>query len=480
MAASTIGTNVVTDEQELLHFYETIVNVLEKKYLLDDENKKKIKLMNKLKNHISLGGQIAYNIIPAQYSNKVIEMLEDQSIPYMAAPDGSGNFMVIVKDTDKDKLLEIQKDIEMLSTDYVKELTAQNMLSLYKAHGIKDVDSLNFNNKEMAEIAKQKLFQSGITFAEIEKKDGSIELIVSPMSKFSKTGEDLACFELHHAFEQSKADDMFKSNKSDVGSDFLNTRFKQGEYDRSQLDSFAQNIKQGKNGVLCSLKGNQKFCIEKNEIGVFILEKEIKDGAPYWKSTQLDIQNNASVKDISTLLSKYTERITDMGIVNKATFESIRDEKLEPNDPRVASSKKRPGDDCISKDVSKYTYIVKKEIDPMIDAINREATRQVNAAIGEKVVSQEKSYQMKKEAIENIMHARQLPEIQNFLNSATRGMDLDEKQEWYNNIVEHFENTHENTEYSCDLSKTSVKTMATELSKSATMEKEAVQEQELD
>ena len=460
--ASTIGTNVVPDEQQYIHVMETIMNGLEKLYMKDDENKKRMKLMEELRNHVKMGKQIAYNVIPSQYKDKVIEMLEDQNIPYMAAPDGNGHTMVIVKDSDKDKLLEIQKDIELLSTDYVKELTPQNMLMLYKAHGIKNVDTLTFNDKEMAEIAKQKLYQSGVTFAEVENKEET-ELIISPMSKFSKDGNDLSLFELHHAFEQSKADSMFKKSPDEKCTDFLATRFKQGAYDREQLDKFASAIKDGKSCVLCSGKGKQEISIESNAMGVFVLERT-KDSKA-WKSTQLTIGDNASVKDISALLSKYSDKITDMTIISKTLFDKIKDENISKDDPRLASASKRPENDVISREVKRYATI-SKDLDNIIIEVNKEATRRVNTSIGNSIVSQEKSYQMKKDEILKILQSEDLGIIHDFLNSSTMGISSEEKTEWYHNIVHHYEDTHENTDYSCDLNKTTLKDFATKLSKS--------------
>lgn len=480
MASSTIGTNIVPDEQQFIQSIEKLFSVVEEAYLKDDENHKRIMLMNKLRDHINMGGKIAYNLVPADFRDKVIQSLEDQNIPYMAAPDGKGNVMVVVRDKDKDKLLEIQQDFEFLSTDYIKELTPQNMLMLYKAHGIKDVDSLTFNNREMAEVAKQKLYQAGVTFAELQKED-EVELIISPMSKFGRKGDDLAYFELYHSFEQSKADKMFAGGKMQGNcTEFLQTRFMQASYDKEQLTKFAQRVVNGQTGVLCSSKGSQNVCIECNQMGVFVLTRSetSSDGKYSWKSTKLDIGEDASVKDVEALLSKYADRVRDMTITTRDNFDHFKDLVLSGNEVFLQGCSKRPKNNAVSKTAEGFCSVASYDIDPMLKAINKEATRRTLAKIGDKIVPQNTAYQMKKEAIENILHAKDLPEIQEFLNGNDKKMPHAQRAEWYSNIVDHFSNTHEDTEYSCDVIKTKFKDIVNRVSKYSNYENVMQKEEE--
>lgn len=472
--AGSIGTNVLADEQQYAKVLEQIFSFCEQKYLRNDENKKRSALMGALRTHLKMNGKIAYTVIPAQFKDKVIEMIEDQNIPYMVMPDGHGNVMVVTKDSDGDRLLQIQKDVEFLSTDYVKELTPQNMLSIYKAHGIKNVDTLNFKNSDMAEIAKQKLYQSGVPFAEIKGKD-STQLIISPMGKFSRDGNDLAFFELHHAFEQSKADDLFAREKGTLGSDFLDTRFAQAKYDKTQLAKFAEKAVEKESFVLCSSIGSQTVCIESGPMGVFVLENKGEKGG--WSSTPLDIGPDATPKDIESLISKYADKVHNMTVVSSHEFEKFKDGFLKEDSTTgktylsssvsnevVNITSRRPKNDFLSKDVKILSTISSTEVDSMLKAINMEASKRTSALIGDKVVSQEKAYGMKKDIMLGIMTEKELPEIKEFLEG-NKGIDSAAREEWYENIFSHFENTKEDTEYSCDLNKTSVKDMVSTLTK---------------
>lgn len=481
--ASTIGTNVVADEQQYFRVIESILSVLENAYMKNDENHKQTKLMNQFRHHLQAHGQIAYSLVPAQFKDKVVDLLEAQSIPYMALPDSKGNFMIVTRDMDSDHLMQIQKDVECLSTDYVRELTPQNMLNLYRVHGIKNVDTLHFKSGPMFEVAKEKLYQAGVPFAEVPLEKGQgYELIVSPTGKFSKDGKDLSSFELQHAYEQSKGDSMFKGENGKISS-FMNVRLAQAKYDQDQMNRFAERAIRGDDVVLCSMIGNQNVCIQSDKNGIHVLEKN--DGK--WKTTDLAIDPKATPKDVVSLISKYTDQIHNKGITNSYQFEQFKDQQLkkiknknelvygnsQPQDITKLFSKTssvRPTAEIISKTENSaqrlmdYQRISSSEIEPMLKAINSEATRIVNAQLGCSVYSTEKAYQMKHDAICKIMHDKELPQIQKFLKGDER-MDQASREEWFDNICEHFENTMENTKYSCDLGKTPAKDMAAQLAK---------------
>lgn len=486
--ASTIGTNVVADEQQYIKVLESIFSVLENAYMKNDENHKQMRMMDQLRHHLRANGQIAYSLIPQQFKDQVVEMLEAQSIPYMALPDSKGNYMIITRDSDSDRFMQIQKDVECLSTEYVRELTPQNMLALYKSHGIKNVDTLHFKNAQMCEIAKEKLYQSGVPFAEVPLENGKgYELIVSPTGKFSKDGKDLSSFELQHAYEQSKADPMFKGVNGKV-STFMNVRLAQAKYDNEQMNKFAQCALRGKDAVLCSMVGKQKICIQSDKDGVHVLENS--DGK--WKTSDLAIDPKATSKDIVSLISKYTDQIHDKGVLTSKTaiddFEQIKNQNLKKIKGKTSevgytdqdnkahsvqfnsTSGFRPDVDIITKtgesakNIKNYQSISSLQIEPMLKAINAEATRIVKAQLGDGVYSKERAYQMKHDAICDIMHDKELPQIQEFLKGDER-MDKASREKWFDNICEHFENTEENTRYSCDLGKVSVKDMVSQFAK---------------
>lgn len=450
-------------EKEYLKVLEMPLKALEDMYLKNDDNKKKMKLMNALRNHVKVGGKVSYNIISKEYANSITESLENQNIPYAAVPDASGNTMFLVRDVDSQKFLEIQQSFALTSTDYAKELTPQNVLNLYKKHKIKNVDTLDFNSKEMAAVAEKKLYNAGVTFAKMEGEDGKTTLIISPFSKFSTGGDDLCNFELMHAFEQSKADDLFK----DKG-DLMGLRFKQATWDAEQMENFAKHVQNGENYVFAPAFGNVSSYIECNNLGVSLMERDNKiEGG--WKKTPIDISKDASLREIEIALSKASANIRNAIPVQEKNFDRDHNpskKDFTENDKNVENNLVRPEGEG---KVKQLETAGNTNVKPMLEAINLEATKQINSLFSASYMTQQEAYEKKKEIIVQIMDRKELPEIQDFLNSNANGLSQKDREEWYGNIKDHFVNPNEKgNPYECALGKTSVKDMSAQIAKQLT------------
>lgn len=462
MASTTMGTNVVADEQEYIEMIKRFFDSIEKAYLKNDENQKKMKMLDSMRRHAMLGGHFAYNAIPRQFAKNISMALEHEGIPYIMTPDERGDMMFVLKDKDANKFYEIQKSFYLMSTDYTKELTPETILSLYRTQGIKNVDTLSFENEQMAQIAMQKLYQSGVTFA--STKDGNkTTLYISPMSMYSEAGQDLNNFELLHAFEQAKTDNVLVNCLPKGSDNLLDLRFKQNAYDQSKITHFSQALAAGGEMVLCNGKGSQNIYIQVNaDRSVSVME--LKNNV--WTSTPLNINPNADVKDIAIVISKYAEKIKNMDVVSMEKFNEWdmmdnvpEDQKKRYGDRPVPSMEKEIGE------LSQANLIQEsKELEMVLGAINREATKRVNARIGDKIVPQAQAYEMKKQAIKSIMQDKDLPEIRHFLDVESRsGISQEMKREWFENIRSHYENPHEKGAFECRLDKVNIKDIERDL-----------------
>lgn len=443
------------DDKRYFEMIQKMFELLENAYLKNDDNKHRTKLMEDLRKHIKLGGKIAYNVLPNQYSSQIMTALEEQKIPYANFPDANGNMMFIVKETDSEKFLDIQKTFTQISTDYAKELTPQNVLNLYQKHNIKNVDTLTFNNKEMAAVAEKKLYGAGVTFAKVEE-NGTTTMILSPFSKYSSDGNDISNFELLHAFEQSKADPLIKDK-----ADLIGLRFKQATWDAEQMTKFATHVKNGDNYVFAPLHGNVSSYIECSNLGVNLVEKS-SSAEGGWKTTPILISKDASVRDIEIVLSKAASNIMNAAPVPASKFDRdknpTRNDLLEKN-PDIL----RPEGQQME---AKLEKIGNQDIKPMLEAINAEATKYVNSLYTTEYITQETAYQKKKEFIANILNKRELPEIQKFLNSNAGGFSVKEREQWYSNIEKHFLDTQEKeNQYECCVGKENVKSLTNKLAK---------------
>lgn len=470
MASTTMGTNVVADEQEYIEMIKRLFGAIEQAYLKNDEDQKKMKMLDTMRRHALMGGHFAYNSVPKQFAKNISMALEHENIPYVMTPDERGDMMFVLKDKDASKFYEIQKSFYQMSTDYAKELTPETILALYKTQGIKEVDTLAFENKDMAQIAMQKLYQSGVTFASKEEGDKTT-LYISPMSMYSELGGDLNNFELLHAFEQAKADDVLMKAMPEGSESLLDLRFKQDAYDRQKIMQFSQALKAGGGVVLCNGKGSQSTYIQvddKRNVRVMELKNNV------WTSTRLNIDPKADAKDIAVIISKYAEKIKNMDVVPLQNFNNwkMMDEVPEGNRNHYGN---RPTASMV-KEMGKLSQAnlvqESKELEMVLGAINREATKRVNARIGDKIVPQADAYNMKKQAIKSIMREKELPEIKHFLKVESRsGISNETKKKWFDNILSHYENSHEAGVYECRLDKVNVKELEREISKGKEPEK---------
>lgn len=448
------------DEEKYFRTLESIFNIAEDAYMKNDENKKRERLMKELTNHLKLGGKVSYAVVKPEFRDVIMESLEDQNVPYHCIPDVSGNMLFMVKDKHADELLEIQKTYMLTSTDYAKELTTEKMLELYGKHGAKEAEVLTFSNKDMALIAEQKLYKAGVTFAKLENEDGTVNLVASPYSMCSRRGDDLCNFELLYAFEQSKADDMFK----DYG--LYDLRVEQAKFDEEQLMDFASRIKRGESCIFAPACGEVHTYIESDITGIHLYERAGKG----WSSTELHINPEASVEDIKVALSKAADKIDDAVPLKQSEFR--RDANFKNNDKGREEAEKagrpvRPA----AKEGSKAKAIERdanQELKPMLEAVNAEATNRLNAMYQEKRIPSGKGYEQKKAIIADILEKKELPVIREFLagNGSTAKMEM--RKEWYDNITEHFNNTHEHSDLECRIDKVKLPALAKRMEKMLT------------
>lgn len=425
---------------------EKIFDFVEKSYFKNsDEEKKLLSIMRK---HLDMGGEAAYNSVPKEFAGEIREMLINQKIPFAVLPNATGDVMFIVRAQDGQRFLEMQQDVMTASTQYAKELTANAMIKQYERSGQGKAEMLTITDKDMAFVAKQKLEKSGITFASVENPDGSTSFVVSPHARFNRSGNDLVNFELLHAFEQSKADESIASK-----SEIFDVRVKQAQFDDDRLTEFAKGIQTGGRYVFAPAYGKCNCYIETKGGEVSLFERKLIDGAETWVENPLKIDPSASLKDIKIALSYPTRNISFADCISANRFDRNNNCSSREEAESIDFGRKvRP---IVKKGTPSYNYdyVAQYEIKPMIDAINETATKLTNNTPGIEMKTQEELYDIKKQHIQEIIEAKQHPQIQEFLNSE-RYLSKEEKEQWFNKITEHFTNTNERGDkYACIVEK---------------------------
>ncbi len=320
MAIEVQGTNIVSADLEgAMRKIEELLKWIEQ--LMQKEGKDELsKLYKTFREHIMNGGDVVSNTLPPTEAHKVIDALIKNGIPHMAIPDQKGQFFISVRDKDQNKFISIQESVLGMSTEYTKELKVGSIEQIAKDLGSEGVIAFEIEDKDLALIDEQKLFQSGVTFAKVQTENGT-KFITSPASAFNENGNDIVKFELMHALEQSKPDSS------------LETRKEQAIYDDNILTEFAEAVKKGKEVAVCN--ENKVPRIQATRSGVFFYDKNGKE-------SELLISKNASVSEIKAVVSKCAEEIYNMqiynGFVDKATV-------IDPENCERPKFKKKNGEE---------------------------------------------------------------------------------------------------------------------------------------
>lgn len=386
-------------------------------------------------------GSIHGSAVYPDHLEKIKQELINKKIPFFVMNNKTGQQYILVREKHKTDLLNIEEMISMQDTKLSKELSLNSALALAESRNINRLITLSFNDKDMAEIAKQKLFQSGIVFTSCHAANKT-HLSVFPNSLFKENGKDLEFFKLNYSLLQSR--DIYKTDK-ETESYFLTLRKEQAKFDKNTIEHFVQQALYGKHVILGDNNGAGKLYIEaKNK--EFIVHDRIKD-----ITIPIEVLKSDAITDVYSTLSRYTENIYNMNVFDGDFY----NENLlnDYSSPEIKKAYKRPKIDAEHQQLKELHQFLSHNCESFVKEVNETATKWVMAKDDYLSLTEEQKAAYKHENIEIILTDMNHPIIQNFLTHDSP-IPTEERENILHQMYENFSNENQNTLHSVDVNYT--------------------------
>ncbi|MBR3515436.1 MAG: hypothetical protein IKN07_02115 [Lachnospiraceae bacterium] len=315
------------------------------KYLLAIINMKKNthreQLMLKSMQAIAGGETAFYSIVSNEDAREITKILEERNIPFFTAENGE-NTTIFVQERYVDTLHEVEEMYQFTNLEHFKQCNgldlAQSLAGAYD-----NIPVLHYDDQMMANLAVQKLFNSGITCAVEENKDGSFDVIMHPNCMYHSGAEnDFNGFQLQMAYESVRANG-------------LNLRIEQAAWDMKQIDKFSKAAAEGKTVIFAdydSTRCDNSMKIKAEDKRLYIME----EGEKHWKEISGgEIQN---MEEVRNLCSAYAEKIE-----NNTCFEPAQYKSLESIGRELKKTE---------KNTPEFLELREKELAVMLDALGGE------------------------------------------------------------------------------------------------------------
>lgn len=408
-----------------------------------------------MKKFVQGSGPVVGSAVKPQKAEDLREELIAHNIPFMEVPGQQNGTLFLVRKENEQNFIDIQQALAAKDTALSKELTFEDGLRALKMLGAKNVPVLTFKDIQMAEIAKQKIFQSGQTFISNTDSSGRTQVILFPTAVFNEHGQDLEFFKLTHALTQARADETL-SPKDETGEPALiSLRKKQAQYDKQQVLKFISEAKKGKHVVLGDIRGNGNMYIEakSSEITVRYKNKE---------EVSISYSPDDDLNTIAATLSRYTEDIYNMSVFKGSFYnEFMKDTAIRKEDlPKENREDLRPditdknpdGTPVYDKQTASINRCLSNSAQHMIISINEEATNRCLKIPGFNLMSAVQKAALKHKEIITILNDPDFSPIADFLNEDRFGTNKETREKILDIILDNFTNEQQNTRYSADIS----------------------------
>lgn len=397
--ASTIGTNIVSDENELFDMIQKIQDIWGK--LIQDKNHDKYKEMIKnLGDYVGKGGTLVFASIPTKYTQKFEEMLRNNDIDYMLLPTADG-MSIAVKDKDKEKFYELQDTLFKTSADFYAELTDVNGFADYcrsidKAKNL-DIPVLSFDENEVRLIVQNKMAANGV----LPVYDDRNQKVYTFPDKLFSTNGDLV-------------DSLYAAGidlaRCEVSEKFTKIKGEQLRYDRQVVNDFVTNMLNGKSCTIASTVNGKDLRISVNDKGDLtitengkIMNQLMHDGP--------ELQNAFANEDrtsLFALVSATANNINNMALfMDESNIENYRNKKT-----MTEYINTRPKQEGIGYALS--------EMGKDLDVILNHTIVKVNAEIKKhpkyNILTQKQLMNLKRNRIAEILLNEELNSIKEFFN----------------------------------------------------------------
>lgn len=457
--SQTIGTNVVVDGQEQYQLLKSLLDFLENlmNRRHEEEYARNLKV---LASHVQGGGQLSYSLVKGKYAAEIERRLKQEQIPYFPMPDESGNVAFMVKDTDKERVFQIEQSIFALSTDYWKEIQTNEMINIIqndRSLRREKIPVLTFQDEDMRSIASQRLYNNHIVSA----YNGEVT-VVHPSSLFGRSG-DLVDVELDMAFETAKRDGVRFEGKS---VDMLTVRKQQAQYDKNQIFRFVEAYQNREKGaILWNLDNQSSTGLKIDREGNIVLMEKQQGGQFVDTKIVAPAESDLSRTALFGLLSAYTQQMRNIVKADSSQAEDIlqgRGRELV----KAGTLKARPRyekTETVDYAAAEKLFHGSRDFDRILDQLKREATQAVMEQSNYESMSQTERAQAKRDYIADRLEDENVTGLTEWLTETSSGYTKEDKRVFLETIKNHFVNTHERTTEEMTVDMVSAKEIADEV-----------------
>lgn len=467
--SSSIGTNVVADDNEMYQLIQGILNTWER-LLQDKDNDIYKKMIKDLGDYVGNKGTLVYAVVPQKFIKDIEAQLQKEHISYMLLPTETGDMGIAVKDKDKDRFYEIQDNVMSLSTDYYAELTdPYKFLDFCKGNPRMknlDVPVFEFSSNEARLMAQINMNQRGVLPV---YDDRNQKVYTVPDKLFDKDGDLVdAIFSTGADFARCEMDEDYKE-----------TKFAQVRYDRDTTNQFIRNFRNGKSCYLADIYNSSGIDLNIDYNGdISVIENGVKN--------VIITAEEAKRVDNTVLyaqLSKYTSKINNMSIMNEAAFnytkshndkESLR-EILKDKDSKIKFRPKH------QKEIAKAYSKMGTDLDTIFSVTLAQANKDVMEMHNAKYKTQEELMRAKKNRVIEILQTEGNSVIEDFLKPKEGEIiSVADKKELINKIIDSVDDIIGNSSTELSMKLVKQKELEEELNRQAEFNREKQNEEEND
>lgn len=473
MAASTIGTNVVADEQELTKVLEKVLSALDNSFKTSKNNRYQ-KMMENLAKHVGNGGTLSYDLVDRRYIKEIETILQGKNIDYMLIPTDNGDIGIAVKSDDKEALIDAKEKVLSMSVEYTKEYHdmdkfMDNVKYSPQMKGLK-IPVIECTNKSTRNILQQSLYESGVVACYSEVTD---KLCIAPNKMFSLDG-DLADSLLRASFDLSRCS---------VSPEYAKCKEEQLKHDRNTLNNFIDRAKRKKPTILMSLPSKQ------NETRTPQLIVNDKGDIMYDDGTANPSKQILSFEDLENFdnatvyahLSKFADGIRDMAVVDSVDYAAFDKSEISYKEltNRATTRPEYFGKAIAYSQAGKDIDILVKEV---IASVNKEIADDNNINFA----NPQALFNKKHNRIVECLRTAALPCIDDFLKEDRdaqgnlKGLSIDEKKKLLEDAWKSIDGAFGNVENDIQIEFKKAKDLEEAFNKDKPREKEAARDTSMD
>lgn len=476
MAASTIGTNVVADEQELTKVLEKVLSALDNSFKTSKNNRYQ-KMMENLAKHVGNGGTLSYDLVDRRYIKEIETILQGKNIDYMLIPTDNGDIGIAVKSDDKEALIDAKEKVLSMSVEYTKEYHdmdkfMDNVKYSPQMKGLK-IPVIECTNKSTRNILQQSLYESGVVACYSEVTD---KLCIAPNKMFNLDG-DLADSLLRASFDLSRCS---------VSPEYAKCKEEQLKHDRKTLNSFIDNAKNHNSVVLMSLPSSEDK-IRTPQMLIVNDKGDImyKDGTanPPKQILSFEDLENFDNATVYAHLSKFADSIRDMAVVKSKDYTAYKKSEISHKEltARTATGT-RP--DYFGKAIA-YSQ-AGKDIDILVKDVIASVNKEIADDNNLNFANPQTLFNKKHDRIVECLRTAALPCIDDFLKEDRdaqgnlKGLSIDEKKKLLENAWMSIDGAFGNVENDIRIDFEKAKDLEEAFNKDKPREKEAARDASID